>query len=179
MKKNILNAIPFGVIIVVCIIMRLTQWPHNNFIPVGALALLSGIYIRSRWGILLTLVLMVATDFIIGLHSLILFTWGSYLLIGAIGWWVRSRMNVWKVCAGTLFGSVTFFIVTNFAVWAFTPMYERSVAGLVQCFYMAVPFFRNTLSGDIFFIVAFFGLREAVRLIITLKQKKLVIVPTR
>lgn len=154
-----------GLIIVASIIMRLVPHPAN-FIPLGALALFSGTYIRSKWGIIIPVIVMVGTDLIIGLHNLILFTWGSFLLIAMIGWWVRKKKNIWRIVGGTLAGSILFFVVTNFAVWAFTPLYSKTVAGLVQCFYMAIPFFRNTMAGDLFYVGIFFGLYELVALVL-------------
>jgi len=152
-----------GLIIVASIIMRLVPHPAN-FIPLGALALFSGTYIRSKWGIVVPVLVMVGTDFVLGLHSLVLFTWGSFLLIAMIGWWVRKKKNIWRIVGGTLAGSILFFIVTNFAVWAFTLLYSKTVIGLVQCFYMAIPFFRNTMAGDLFYVGIFFGLYELVAL---------------
>lgn len=161
MKKNILPAVLVGLIVAVSLVMRLVPHPAN-FVPLGALALASGVYLRSRWGILVPLFVMVASDLIVGWHNLVLFTWGSYLLMGMIGWWVRQHKSVWRVAGGTLAGSVLFYVVTNFAVWAFTPLYAKTAAGLVQCFYLALPFFRNTVAGDIFYVGVFFGLYEAL-----------------
>ncbi|MFA6098141.1 MAG: DUF6580 family putative transport protein [Patescibacteria group bacterium] len=162
MKKNIvIQSVILVIIIAASFIMRLVPHPVN-FIPIGALALFSGSYIKSKWGVILPVAVMVASDLIIGVHSLVLFTWGSFLLIGMIGWWIRKNRNIWRVAGGTLAGSVLFFLVTNFAVWGFTPLYQKSVAGLVNCFYMALPFFRNTALGDLFYVGVFFGLYEAV-----------------
>jgi hypothetical protein len=50
-----------------------------------------------------------------------------------------------------------FFIITNFAVWAFGTMYAKTSSGLAECFLLAIPFFRNTMLGDFFYIGAIFG----------------------
>lgn len=176
MKRSKLYIIPLAAIVLLCVVMRLAKFPGNNFIPLGALALVSGVYIRSRWGILVPLFIMVGTDLVIGLHSLILFTWGSYLLIGMIGWWVRQHKNAARIIGGTLAGSLLFYVITNFAVWAFTPLYAKTAAGLVQCFYMALPFFRNTVAGDLFFVGAFFGLYEASYYLMTSRRQKEIMV---
>lgn len=153
--------------------MRLLPHPAN-FIPIGALALFSGTYIKSRWGILLPVAVMAFSDMIIGMHSLYLVTWGSFLLIGMIGWWVRSKKSMVRILSGTVMGSVLFYLLTNFAVWLFTPLYAKTAVGLVQCYYMAIPFFRNTALGDLFYVGVFFGLYVVVRKTVKLRQKQIV-----
>ncbi len=171
MKKNIKStALIIVAVVAVTVVMRLVPHPAN-FVPVGALALLCGTMIRSRWGIVIPLAVMVASDLVIGLHSLILFTWGGFLLFGAIGWWIRQQRNVWRIVGGSLAGSITFFLLTNFAVWAFTPLYAKTVAGLYQCFLMAVPFFRNGLLGDLFYTGIFFGAYYAIHYLAAAKSK--------
>jgi hypothetical protein len=53
--------------------------------------------------------------------------------------------------------ALVFFVVTNFAVWAFESDYSRSAAGLLACYVAAVPFFRWMLMGDVFYLVVLFG----------------------
>lgn len=172
MKNTKLLVIFVVVIAAVSVAMRLVPHPAN-FIPVGALALFCGTYIKSRWGILLPVGLMVVTDFIIGIHSVVLFTWGSFLLFGMIGWWIKNNKNVLRVAGGSLLGSGIFFVITNAAVWAFTPLYSKTISGLIQSYYMAIPFFRNALVGDLFYVGIFFGAWEAIYLLNTYRVKKL------
>ncbi|MFA4818191.1 MAG: DUF6580 family putative transport protein, partial [Parcubacteria group bacterium] len=56
--------------------------------------------------------------------------------------------------------SITFFLVTNFAVWAFFDWYPHTWAGLITNFTLALPFFRNTLLGDVFYTGVLFGAYE-------------------
>lgn len=136
----------------------LPLWP--NFAPIAALALFSGVYLKRQAAIVVPLAAMIASDLLIGLHSLILFTWGCFVLVGIIGWWVRKNKNMMTVIGGSLAGSVLFYLVTNFAVWLFTPLYAKDLGGLMQSYIMAIPFFRNTLLGDLFFVGVFFGVYE-------------------
>lgn len=53
--------------------------------------------------------------------------------------------------------SLVFFLVTNFAVWVFSPMYAANAAGLLKCYVAAVPFLRNMLEGDLFWGLVLFG----------------------
>jgi len=169
-KQTKITLAIFAVVITASFIMRLVPHP-SNFIPIGALALLSGVYIKSRWGILLPLVIMAASDLIIGMHSLVLFTWGSFLLFGVIGWWIRKNKNILRIMGGSLAGSIIFFLVTNFAVWVFTPLYSKTVIGLFDSYYMAIPFFRNAALGDLFYAGIFFGVFEIAYYYLAVREK--------
>jgi hypothetical protein len=149
-------------IVAVGIILRLLPHPAN-FAPVGAIALFGGTYLNKKWAVWLPLVVMIATDSIIGFHNLVLFTWGSLVLIALLGLWLRNHKNIPNIIFGTLTGSLLFFFITNFGVWAFTPMYAHTWAGLVYCFVMAVPFFRNTVASDLFYVGVFFGTYEMAK----------------
>lgn len=147
----VLTAITFAVL------MRLVPHPAN-VAPVAALALFSGAYLDRRLTLLIPLAAMMVSDAIIGFHGLIPFTWGSFLLVGAVGWWVRRRIGFTRIVLGSLFGSVLFYAITNWAVWAFTPLYTKNLSGLLQSYILALPFFRNTLLGDLAYVGIFFGL---------------------
>ena len=90
----------------------------------------------------------------------------SFALIGLLGLWLRKRKNVTNTVGATLSGSLLFFIISNFAVWIATPWYSKTFQGLVQCYWMAIPFFRNTILGDLFYVGVMFGLYELVNYLI-------------
>ena len=143
-------------LIVLGIVSRLAPHPWNAT-PVMAIALLGGTYLSKRSAILLPLTIVALSDLIIGWHSTAPFTWGAFVLTGLIAWWVRPRPSPFRVVMGALSGSVSFFLITNFGVWLVGGLYPRSVAGLQQCFVAALPFFRNTLMGDVVYTTVFFG----------------------
>jgi hypothetical protein len=71
-----------------------------------------------------------------------------------------GRPNLLKTLplgVATLAGAVLFYLITNFGVWAFFATYPKTWAGLMQCYTLAIPFFRTTLAGDAFFVVVLFG----------------------
>ncbi len=142
-------------------IMRFLPHPPN-FSPVAAVALFSGVYLSRRTSIVVPLVVMMATDIFLGFYPGIAFTWFSMALVGVIGWWVRDHKSVFTVAGGALLGSVLFFLITNAAVWAFGngSMYAHTFAGFIQCYVAAIPFFRNTILGDLTYVAAFFGVAE-------------------
>ena len=140
--------------------------PHPpNFTPIAALALVGGTYLDRRYGFVLPLFALFVSDMFIGFHDLMVYVYGSFLLVGIIGVWVGQRKTVTRMASATLAGSVIFFVVTNFGVWlgGMGAIYPMSFAGLVECYTMAIPFFRNSLMGDVFFATTFYGVFEYAR----------------
>lgn len=141
--------------------------PHlPNFSPVAALTLFSGFYLGRRYAFLLPLVILLVSDyFISGYYGGIMFyVYASYFLIGVLGTVLRSPKVFPRIVAGSLLSSFLFFVITNFGVWADPHFfYPRTLSGLVESYVAALPFFRNTLLGDLFFTSAFFGAYELSR----------------
>lgn len=140
--------------------------PHpDNFAPVTAIALFSGVVLSPAIALTVPLAVMIASDLIIGPHSLYWLTWGCFFLVTLMGMGIRSRATTsphggarpWLILFGTVGGSVLFFVATNLGVFFFQRMYPMNGAGLVECYVMALPFFRNSLIGDLFFSAVFFG----------------------
>ena len=131
--------------------------PHiPNISPIGGLALFSGAMVPSGIGFIFPLGAMVISDIFLGFHNTIPYVYGSFLLIAVIGFLMRKKISPVRVVLGSLAGSLLFFIITNFGVWATSSMYEKSVRGLMHCYFMGLPFFRNTIVGDLFYTTVFF-----------------------
>ncbi len=81
----------------------------------------------------------------------------SFALIVCIGLWLEKDRSALKIAAAALAGSVLFFVLTNFGVWAFGSLYPRTLGGLMDCYIAAIPFFRNTLQGDMLYTLILFG----------------------
>lgn len=156
--------------ILAAVILRLV--PHiPNMAPIAGLALFGGTYLNKKFSLLIPLAAMFISDIFLGFHNTMPFVYGSFFLIGLLGLWLKSHKTLPNIVAVTLFGSILFFIITNFGVWLMpNGMYTHDFAGLVQCYLMGLPFFRNTLAGDIFYVGIMFGLYE---LIIFVYQKYL------
>ena len=91
---------------------------------------------------------LISTDLIIGTHSIILFTWGSVILIGLISKFFLN--NFLKRISGALLGSSIFYIITNFGVWSLGS-YGYELNGLISCYIAAIPFFGYTIMSTLFF----------------------------
>ncbi len=88
-----------------------------------------------------------------------LVTWAWYAAILWLGTNLREKSGPVRVIGAALASSVSFFLISNFAVWAAWPnMYPRGLHGLMMSYAAGLPFFRGTVEGDLFFSAAFFGM---------------------
>lgn len=138
--------------------MRLVPHPPN-FTPVAAIALLSGAYMPRRaisfaapFGALLL------SDSLLGFYPGAGFVYAGFALTILVGWILSSRKSPLSIAAAAVASSVLFFVLTNFGVWLLSGMYSRTAAGLVDCYVAAIPFFRNSVAGDLFYSAVLFGL---------------------
>jgi hypothetical protein len=145
--------------------------PHVlNFTPVAASLLYFGARgpRRQLW---VPWVLMAASDVILTLRVYNepltwdhLVTWAWYAGMLWLGTRLREESRVLAIGGAALAGSVSFFVLSNFAVWAaWNDLYPKTLAGLGTCYAAAVPFFRHTLEGDLLFTALFFGLPVALK----------------
>jgi len=136
--------------------------PHPaNFTPVAAIALFSGVYLNRKYFLFIPVAAMLLSDMIIGFHSEMIWVYGSFALIALMGLWLKSHKSAGYIIGTTLVSSVTFFIITNFGVWL-SGYYTTTFSGLVECYTMAIPFFRNTVVGDLIYVGVMFGIYELV-----------------
>jgi Family of unknown function (DUF6580) len=143
--------------ILVAAVLRLVPHPPN-FSPIGAMALFSGAYLGRRpLAFVAPLGAMLLSDTGLGFYSGI---WITYLAVAAIvmvGWFALGRVSVLRVGGAAIASSVIFFLVSNFGTWALSGMYPHGLAGLSACYVAAIPFFQNTVAGDLFYATLLFG----------------------
>jgi|TARA_B100001758_G_C18346934_1_gene577564 hypothetical protein len=131
-------------LIALAVITRLLPHPPN-VAPITAIALFGGSrFDDKKMAFLLPLLCMFISDIFLGFSVITPFVYLSFMMISYIG------INSKKISNGTILGSSTlFFLLTNFGVWMLG--YPFTLAGLVSCYTMALPFFVNTIIGDLFF----------------------------
>jgi hypothetical protein len=160
-KRN-RNAVYLRIAIILCFILfaavvRILPHPWN-FTPVGAMALFAGAKLRRTWmAFLLPLAALFAGDIFVGLYKLMLVVYLSFTLSVLIGIAFRKRQSAGPLALATLLGATQFFLITNFAVWAFMTGYAKTLSGLVTCYSVGLPLFGNTLAGDGFYTAILFG----------------------
>lgn len=139
--------------------------PHPwNFTPLMAIGLFAGTYARkTSVGILATMSALALSDAIMGFYSGFWYVYAAMLIPVLLGRVIRNRSGVGAVIAAALGSSLSFFLITNFMVWATSQLYPRTVAGLTASYVAGIPFYQNQLLGDAFYTFAMFGGYALVR----------------
>jgi hypothetical protein len=104
---------------------------------------------------------MVLSDLLIGMHDVVLFTWGGFVLITLLGFWIKKQKSISTVIGGSLISSLLFYVVSNFGVWL-VGWYPHTIKGLIDCYLMALPFLRNFTLATIAYVAIFFGAYELI-----------------
>jgi len=143
--------------IVAAAALRLVPHPPN-FAPIGAMALFSGAYLGRRvLAFTAPLGALLPSDIVLGFYPGMLVQYASVALVVMLGWIALSRVTPLRVGAAAVASSILFFALTNLGVWLLSGMYPQTLAGLAACYVAAIPFFQNTLAGDLFFSGLLFG----------------------
>jgi hypothetical protein len=90
-------------------------------------------------------------------------TWAWYAAMLGLGSLLRENSKPLRLLGASLTASISFFLVSNFAVWLVWNMYPKTLAGLVQCYAVGVPYFRHSMAGDLLFTAAFFAVPILLR----------------
>ena len=169
-KKNLLISI---ILIATIFILRLLPHPAN-LAPVAAVALVSGLYLsRGNYRILIPLLGLFLSDIILGFYYLpvMIAVYSCFGISYLIGEKIKRHKNIQNVLTGTLLSALIFFLITNFAVWASGSWYPKTSEGLSLAYWLAIPFFKNTLIGDLFYVAVLSGVFELVTSAATVKKK--------
>ena len=156
-----MNKLIIPAIIIFAAFTRLMPHPPN-FTPIIAMGLFGGAYLKDkRLALLLPMGAMLIADIFLGFHGTMLWVYGSLIIITTMGFLLKSGVNLKNGAIATLGGSLLFFLVTNFGVWASGSFYPKTVEGLMSCYAAGIPFFGNTLVGSVFYSsLMFFGYEQ-------------------
>lgn len=122
--------------------------PHEpNFTPILSLSILGFLFSTILWvKVLIVLGSMFFSDLIIGTHDFILYVYFSLIILIIFS---NSKNYIYMI----FFGPLIFFIITNFGVWLNSSYYTKNINGLIESFYMAIPFFKNTILSTFFYCI--------------------------
>ena len=159
LSKNLKKEIFPIALILILALARLIPHPPN-FTPIIAVAIMSGYFFKNINLSFLTLVVaMLIGDLFIGFYENMIFVYASLLLITFVFYKISNKINFKSLFIYGFIGSLIFFIISNFGVWAlgspgvYDIVYEKNLNGLVECYILAIPFFGNTFLSTV--IVAY------------------------
>jgi hypothetical protein len=151
--------------VIFAVLARMPFMPHPwGFTPVAAALLYFGAR-GSRRQLWVPFGLMIASDVLLnkfvyayplGWDQPVVWAWYAAILL--LGTQLHENSGWLRVAGAALASSVSFFILSDLAVWAFGTMYPKTWSGLVSCYVAALPFFRRGLAGDMLFTAVMFGL---------------------
>ncbi len=154
-SKLMKNSCLAFILIVFAVVFRLLPHPPN-LAPMGSIALVSGLFLPKKYSLLVPLTAVLVTDFVLGFYSTVGWVYGSYFIITMLAFTFRHSASLYKRLGLPLASSLIFFIITNFGVWWSTSLYAKNISGLIECYILAVPFFRNTIIGDLLYSTILF-----------------------
>jgi len=160
------------VLILFAAFSRIIPHPHN-FTPVGGIAVFGSYFLgRKIWAFLVPLFSLWLSDLFI--NNVIypiqfpqyyegfkffgsFWVYGSFMLMIPIAWGLLSTFTLPRLALTGLSTASLFFLITNFGSWLNNPMYPQDFSGLLTSYLAGLPFFQNTLIGDICYLSILFG----------------------
>ena len=153
LKKEIF---PIGLILILALAKLIPHPP--NFTPIIAVAIMSGYFFRNIYlSFAILLISMLLADVFIGFYNNMLFVYLSLFLIAFVFFKISKKINFKNLFVYSFIGSLIFFIISNFGVWAlgspgaYDVAYGKNLNGLVECYILAIPFFGNTFLSTLIF----------------------------
>ena len=184
-KLNKSDQLIAALLVCLGIVFRVVLQDYPNVSPVAALALLAGYLLSSRMlALAVPLTVLMVIDLYFGAYAPVVML-SVYTLLALpviVGAPLRKSHQNGKSTAFKLVTigatglgfSVLFFLGTNLAVWGSSSFYARDVAGLLECYTAALPFFRQTVIGDMLFVSLLFGSYASCKVWLTSKASQLV-----
>lgn len=169
-RDTIQQWLVFGLLVAIGVVGRWGQ-PQWNVTPVAAAALFAGYYFSHRvMAMLVPLVILTITNFALAPYDSFAVMVSVYLALALpvlLGGWLQriERWPTWIIAGplAALVSSTVFYLVTNFAVWAFENHYPRTLTGLGECYLAGIPFYRWMAAGDLVYTATLFGCYAVAR----------------
>lgn len=142
-----------------------------NFSAVGAIALFGATYFKGAMRWIVPFLLLLISDIVLNNvfysqyydgFKVLGDTWvyAAFIITGIIGYFIMSKPSWLRLGGSALVASIIFFVITNFGVWMTSGLYPKDMNGLIECYTLAIPFFINTLLGNLMYGFLLFGLYE-------------------
>ena len=170
-QKN--KIVIISLLIIGGIMSRLLPHPEN-FSPIAAIGLFAGAYLSNQFAkFLIPLFTLFISDVILNntiyasynsgftvFYDGFYWVYGSFAAVILVGYLILKKISLLNIVISSGLGSILFFIISNFGVWAGTSMYPKSGIGLAACYTAGLPFLGNAICGDLFYTSIIFGVWE-------------------
>ena len=171
----------FGVIAIMILVAALSRLlPHPpNVTPIGGMALFGAAYFAKKyWAYIIPFLALWISDLILNnvvyasgfegftiFPSYAIWTYLAFGLIIFLGVKLLKKINLPNVIGMSVTASLLFYLITNFGAWYFDSLnlYADNFGGLLAYLSAGLPFFWNTLAGDLFFVGVLFGGFELIK----------------
>jgi hypothetical protein len=158
-QQNLQDVLVFALLVAIGVTGRWGQ-PQWAVTPTAAAAIFAGFYFsRTAIAFMVPIAILAISDLLLPAYNSVPVMIATYAIMTLPVWFGRMMRGenrvaatAWKIALCGLVPATAFFVVSNLAVWAFQSDYEKSLAGLMECYAAAVPFYRWMLAGDIFYI---------------------------
>ena len=145
-----------GIIFALAVFRLLPHLP--NVSPVAAMALFGGAYFADkRMAFVVPFAALFLSDLFLGLHNSMIFVYAGFAITVAIGFLLQNRVTITNTVFAMVASSVLFFLLTNFGAWMTSGLYVKSAEGLMQAYVAGIPFFQNSLLGNLVYAAVIFG----------------------
>ncbi len=151
-----------AVIFALALFRLLPHWP--NVSPVAAMALFGGAFFTDkRIAFIIPFAALFLSDLLLGLHNTMIFVYAGFALTVVIGFQLQKRVTVTNTAFAVIGSSVLFFLLTNLGAWMTSGLYAKSAEGLMQAYVAGIPFFQNSLMGNLVYTAVIFGGYQLLR----------------
>ncbi len=149
-------------LVIIVILAGLTRLaPHPpNFTPILSIALFAGLCFKHKLSFMIPLLIMLFSDFFIGNFDMALWIYLCLLLIVYLGKYSKSRFSYKSVLVNSFISSILFFSISNFGVWIIG--YPKTISGFIDCYLMAIPFYKNTLLSTLIYSSCLYYMYEVL-----------------
>ena len=152
-----------GIIFITLILVLSRIIPHPpNFTPILAgIIFLPFIKKDLAFSIIAPLAAMLISDLIIGMHSLMLWTYAPIIFLSCLTYYFNQD-SILRIGTLAVVSPIVFFLVSNFGVWISGSSYTEDMSGLIECYFNAIPFYASSAISCLLFTALFYFLRLAL-----------------
>ena len=169
----------FAIVAIMIVVAAASRFmPHPpNFTPIGGMALFGAAYFAKKyWAFIIPFIALFISDLILNnvvyaadgftlFSGFMFWTYGAMFLIVLLGTQLLKKVNILNVVGTSVAASLVFFLVTNFGSWFIDPanLYADNIAGVGTALAAGLPYFWNTLAGNLVYAGVMFGSYEMMK----------------